>query len=1092
MSLNLVLAYESSALAAPLSFRNAMQAAANILDSVIQDNITVTIQVGYGDWNNGQDTGITTGAEGGDLNGFYDSYSGLRSTLAIHETSSVDQTFVNSLPNASTVNGVSSLWVPSAVGKALGLISPTGTAVDGAVGMGTQIPTSLLVGVALHELTHAMGREPWGATFDLFRYTSPGNHLFTTSGTAVPAYFSIDGGYTKLADFGQTSDSSDFLNSGVQGSTDSFNEFYSSNTLQSLTTVDIKLLDALGFNTTPQVVTVIESSGSTSLTKVGNNLFLDGSGGTGPMLKYAGASVLAGQFGATIVPIAAEITASGYEVAWKDVSANHYSVWSTDSNGNYTSNIIGSVSGNDYALESLETSFHQDLNGDGVIGLVTTVIESAGSTSLTQVANQYFLYNSGGVGPSLKYAGAAVVAGQFGASIVPIGAEAIAGGYEIAWKDLNANHYSVWSTDSNGNYVSNIIGSVSGTDASLESIETSFHQDLNGDGTIGTVQVVIESNGATSLIKVGTNYYLKDSSGSGPSLKYNGVDYVAGQFGADSAPIAAEAITGGYEVAWKVMSANLYSVWRTDSNGNYVSNIIGSVTGNDLSLALIEPSFHQDLNGDGTIGPIVVESTGATSLVNVGTHYYLTDSGGAGPSLKYHGVDYVAGQFGASIVPIAAEAIAGGYEIAWKDLNANHYSVWSTDSNGNYVSNIIGSVSGNDLSLALIEPSFHQDLNGDGTIGPIVVEANGATSLVNVGTHYYLTDSGGSGPSLKYHSVDYVAGQFGTNIVPIAAEAIAGGYEIAWKDVNANHYSVWTTDSSGNYVSNIIGSVSGTDASLESIETIFHQDLNGDGHIGLVINAGATLDLPGAEAGIVTFTGSTGSLKLDTPSTFTGSIAGFTGDGTLSGSDHIDLTNLAFSSLVQADSTYDTSTQLLHVSNGSTTDVLQFIGSYTQANFKFAADGNGGTIVYDPPAAIDIAGNRTITGSASLIGDQVTVENGAVLTLDHATAGGATITNNSTVNVTNNSAVNIAAGTGRDTFVFAPDFGQATIAGFRPGTDTIQIDHAVFASMDALLAATHDDAHGNAVIADAAHDTITLQHVTTAQLLAHQDGFHLV
>jgi serralysin len=33
--------------------------------------------------------------------------------------------------------------------------------------------------------------------------------------------------------------------------------------------------------------------------------------------------------------------------------------------------------------------------------------------------------------------------------------------------------------------------------------------------------------------------------------------------------------------------------------------------------------------------------------------------------------------------------------------------------------------------------------------------------------------------------------------------------------------------------------------------------------------------------------------------------------------------------------------------------------------------------------------------------------------------------------------------------------------------------------MDALLAATHDDAHGNAVITDAAH-TITLQHVTTA------------
>jgi hypothetical protein len=43
MSLNLVLAYEASALAAPQSFRDAMQAAANILDSLIADN-TVTIR----------------------------------------------------------------------------------------------------------------------------------------------------------------------------------------------------------------------------------------------------------------------------------------------------------------------------------------------------------------------------------------------------------------------------------------------------------------------------------------------------------------------------------------------------------------------------------------------------------------------------------------------------------------------------------------------------------------------------------------------------------------------------------------------------------------------------------------------------------------------------------------------------------------------------------------------------------------------------------------------------------------------------------------------------------------------------------------
>ena len=76
--------------------------------------------------------------------------------------------------------------------------------------------------------------------------------------------------------------------------------------------------------------------------------------------------------------------------------------------------------------------------------------------------------------------------------------------------------------------------------------------------------------------------------------------------------------------------------------------------------------------------------------------------------------------------------------------------------------------------------------------------------------------------------------------------------------------------------------------------------------------------------------------------------------------------------------------------------------------------------------------------------------------------------------------------------MFAENFGQVTLTNFAPATDTLQFGKSVFANLTALLAATHDDASGNAVITDAAHDTITLQHVTTAQLLAHQSDFHFV
>jgi hypothetical protein len=65
-----------------------------------------------------------------------------------------------------------------------------------------------------------------------------------------------------------------------------------------------------------------------------------------------------------------------------------------------------------------------------------------------------------------------------------IGAEQTASGYEVAWKVAGADQYTVWNTDSSGNFVSNMIGVVSGTSAALESLETSFHQDLNNDGQL--------------------------------------------------------------------------------------------------------------------------------------------------------------------------------------------------------------------------------------------------------------------------------------------------------------------------------------------------------------------------------------------------------------------------------------------------------------------------------------------------------------------------------------------------------------------------------------------------------------------------------
>ena len=88
-------------------------------------------------------------------------------------------------------------------------------------------------------------------------------------------------------------------------------------------------------------------------------------------------------------------------------------------------------------------------NPAGTLQIDTT---TASSSHLTQVGNNYFLYNTSNSGPSLKYSGTLVVAGQFG-GWTPIGVEQTATGYEVAWKVAGANQYTAWNTDSSGNYI---------------------------------------------------------------------------------------------------------------------------------------------------------------------------------------------------------------------------------------------------------------------------------------------------------------------------------------------------------------------------------------------------------------------------------------------------------------------------------------------------------------------------------------------------------------------------------------------------------------------------------------------------------------
>ena len=275
MIINLI--YDAQALAAPQSFRDGMEAAADMLEHHLVDAITVNIAVGYGELNgttlSSQNVSVggpgpTTNGAGFDLN-----YTALRAALASHNTSATDATVLANLTTDPNIEGETDFRIGNAQARALGLVSTTDATVDGGVAMGTNFTGDVLFAGAIHELTHAMGRVAnwldvdWSV--DLFRIAT--STLASTTHTRVfggnlpppdttAAYFSIDGGATRLADFGVSSDPGDFLNGGVQG-TDPFNETVGG---FGITLVGLIFMDALGFqvaNAAPSLIVLADSVG---------------------------------------------------------------------------------------------------------------------------------------------------------------------------------------------------------------------------------------------------------------------------------------------------------------------------------------------------------------------------------------------------------------------------------------------------------------------------------------------------------------------------------------------------------------------------------------------------------------------------------------------------------------------------------------------------------------------------------------------------------------------------------------------------------------------------------------------------------------
>ena len=251
------LVFDSSTAAVPDGFVTQIVQAASYLDALFTNAITINLSVGWGETGGVAMDNSQAYAEGGPSNVYLISFGALRQYLTASATSANDLASVAHLP-ASDPLGRPDLqdWLitPTQFRLFDPADFPSGFVLDGSIGFSTKW-TSDWLGGALHELTHAMARIGGADAntppflFDVFRYDSHASppQLQLLGGRA--AYFSVDGGATRLADFGVTSDYADFKNDALTPH-DPFDEVASGDTW---TPLDTEVMDVLGFtiNTHP-------------------------------------------------------------------------------------------------------------------------------------------------------------------------------------------------------------------------------------------------------------------------------------------------------------------------------------------------------------------------------------------------------------------------------------------------------------------------------------------------------------------------------------------------------------------------------------------------------------------------------------------------------------------------------------------------------------------------------------------------------------------------------------------------------------------------------------------------------------------------
>jgi hypothetical protein len=248
--------------------QSAFNTAASFYSTQFANPATVNIAVSWG-MLKGQ--AMKSGLMGATLDNMYGYYNlnQIEPYLVTAASSNAANTALKSaishLP--ANVSGVTQFAIPYAEAKAMGLVSPTQPGKDSYIGFNSTAvwdydPSDGIAAnaydfqaVAAHEIAHALGRvsglqsssPTYRTALDLFRYSAPGQLSF---GYNTAAYFSLDGGVTRLGDFNYLTSGMDrdaWL-SATTGIGDVQQPTAKAGKRYSVTARDLTILDVLGWS----------------------------------------------------------------------------------------------------------------------------------------------------------------------------------------------------------------------------------------------------------------------------------------------------------------------------------------------------------------------------------------------------------------------------------------------------------------------------------------------------------------------------------------------------------------------------------------------------------------------------------------------------------------------------------------------------------------------------------------------------------------------------------------------------------------------------------------------------------------------------